>query len=98
METSSASTAVPMGCTKMKSTRRTKVDVAAACLHGYQSADKKLEIINYTKQHGLRHAAEKYHVKLPKNIREWEEREEDLNNMAHMKGGHRKTLHVGKRS
>ena len=46
----------------------------------------------------LRRAAKKYHVKSPKIIGEWEDQEEALKKMAHMKGGHRKTLHPGKPS
>ena len=37
-------------------------------------------------------------VPSPKNIGEWEEQEEELKKLAHMKGGHWKTLHAGKSS
>ena len=78
--------------------RRTKTQIAAAPLRRVRSAHEKVEIINYAKQHGLRRAAKKYHVKSPKNIGEWEEQEDELKKLAHMKGGHQKTLHPGKRS
>ena len=47
-----------------------------------------MEIINYAWQHGLRRAAKKYHVKSSKNIGEWEDQDEALKKMAHMKLEH----------
>ena len=77
--TASNSTAVALDCTKVKTTRRrTRAEVAAAPLRRFRSAHEKVEIINYARQHGLRRAADKYHVKSPKNIGEWEEQEEAL--------------------
>ena len=90
--TASNSTAVAMDYTNVKSTRRcTKAEVAAAPLRCFRSAHEKVEIINYARQHGLRRAAKKYHVKSPKNIGEWEDQEEALKKMAHMMGGRRFT-------
>ena len=95
----SASSSVSMDCTNVKSRRRrTKAEVAAAPIRRYRSVREKLEIVNYAKQHRLRRAATKYHVPSPKNIGEWEEREEGLKKLAHMNGGHRQTLHAGKPS
>ena len=73
-------------------------EVVVAPIHCYRSASEKVEIINCAKQHGLRCAAKNYHMLSPKNIGEWEEREEEFKTLAHMKGGHRKALHVGKLS
>ena len=81
--TASNSTAVAMDCTNVKSTRRrTKAEVAAAPLRRFRSAHKKVEIINYATQHGLRRATKKYRIKSPKNIGEWEDQEEALKKMA----------------
>ena len=87
--------AASMDCTKVKSTRRrTKAEVVAATLGCFRSASEKMEIINYARQHGLHRTAKNYRVKSSKNVGKWEDQEEALKKMAHMKGGHQKLLHL----
>ena len=67
----------------MKSTRRrTKAEVIAAPLRRFRSGSEKVEIINYARRHGLRHAAKS--VKSPKDIGELVGQKEGLKKVAHM--------------
>ena len=60
----------------------------------------KLRVVRYSKEYGVRRAADKYGVSAGSisGKRGWESREENLKKMVHRSGGHRKTLHPGKRS